>query len=944
LAQIVSRIGRPRISPALKRMILAAVTLLAIGILLIVTATFWVNWWWFDSMGYRTILTTRYFSAVVSFVIGAAVTWLVFGGNVYLAFRLSVDSIESGRIERYASRALAVIAIIVTLVLSVVSGLYAATRWEIWQLALRGESFGVRDPVFDRDAGFYIFQLPALIQLHQWLVLLVTASGLAVLIVYLVRYGVRLQSIRSAPRTMNVHLFSLIGALIILLGIRYLFQNYELVFSTRSAAFGAGYTDVNVQRWTNYALVVISFVIGGILLLNGFVSRIRPLAIAVGAWVVTSLVLGIALPAIVQQTLVEPNQLRREGPYISNNIEMTRAAYALDDGQLRDLAGTDPLRGEDLRRYPETLNNIRLWDYRIIQTTYQQLQAFVPYFTFVDVDVDRYMVDDQIQQVLVSARELDIDGLVPGARTWTNRHLVYTHGYGVVGSPVGQVTGQGLPDFVVHQMPPVGEGPYEVTRPEIYFGELGGDWVAVNTEQQEFSGDIGDDPGGDTDYVYEGAARGSIAFDSFLKRTLTALHFRDRNLYLSDQLTNDSRIIFHRDIVDRVSEVAPFLELDPDPYLIISDGRLFWLIDAYTTTDRYPYATPFNGLNYIRNSVKVLVDAYNGDVTLYRTGTPDPIADAYDRIYGGIMEPITEIPFSIAEHFRYPEMMYDIQSLMYTTYHVTNPTDFYNGEDRWAIPEEQVTGPRGQMEPYYVTMTLPEEENPSFALIRPFIPGGATTRQNMTAWMGGRVDAEGRPELIVYRFPRQVTIFGPSQIAARIDQEPDIAAQITLWNQSGSSVIRGNLLVIPVGDSILYVQPLYLEATESQGALPELRRVIAASSDRVVMEPTLVEALIAVTEGVEELPDMVEEIPGEPSDISEPDDVDSLEELAAQAIVAFEEGQRALAQGDWTAYGEAQAELQAILAEMEQRAGAGTAPDQTTPAPNATPEATAGST
>jgi uncharacterized membrane protein (UPF0182 family) len=901
------------------------------------TASFWINWLWFGSMGYRDVLVARYRAEVVYTVLGAAITGLFFAGNLILAMRRTRDLATSGVMTRLTN--LIVIGLLAggSVVVAVLFGASIGSRWETWQLARFVPDYGVLDPVFNRDISFYLLRLPALSSVLNTLIVLVLITGIATTVVYVLRSSVRLSTLASAPRQMRVHVLALAGVLVMLMGLRYLLSNYQLVYSERGAAFGASFTDVNVQRWANYLLLIISIAVGGLLLINAFVKRVQPLLIAIAAWAVVSIALGIVIPAVVQTVFVEPNELNRETPYIENNIEMTREGFALAAVTERELSGTAPLEASALEQYPDTLYNIRLWDYRIARQTYQQLQSFVPYYYFEDVDVDRYEVESGIQQVLVSARELDITGLPSGSQTWTNTHLVYTHGYAAVVSPVSEATAQGLPIFLVERIPPTGEPPYEITRPEIYFGEIGGPWVAIHTDQPEFSGDIDLEPGADTGYVYTGEARGSVSASGFVNRVLLSFNLRDQNMFFTDQFTDETRIIMKREIGERISTIAPFLTLDEDPYLVISEGRLFWIVDAYISSDRFPHATRINGVNYVRNSVKVVVDAYNGTVDFYRTATPDPVADAYDKTYGEFFKPISDVPADLASHFRYPEMLFNVQSEAYAEYHVTNATQFYNGEDRWAVPQIQIDGETTQMEPYYVTMTLPEEDAPGFSLIRPFIPGGRTDRQNMTAWMAGVADPEGVNSLVTYRFPRQETVFGPNQVSARIDQEPEISAQISLWNQSGSEVLRGNLLVIPVGESVLYVQPLYLQARDSTGSLPEMRRVIVASSERVIMRPTLAAALIALTA---ESPDVnVTEEAGAATEPVQPDattgEATTLSELADQAVAAFERSQQALDDGDWAAFGESQAEVQRLLEAMTALQTDGAAPAAT---PVASPE------
>jgi uncharacterized protein len=915
-------------------MLVAAGTIAALIGLLFATAAFWVNWWWYGSMGYRGVLTARYSAEIVSFVVGFLVAAAIFGGNVVFALRRSRHRSPSVRLATLADRALLISVVVSTVAVAFAGGVAAAKHWQTWQLWLHGDAFGVRDPVFGRDVGFYVFALPALHEVAAILFGLLLATVVVVAVVYVVRLGVGVRDIRRVPGPMRVHLFALGGAVLLVVAARDVLANYDLVYSERGVVFGASYTDVHVQRFANWTLAVLTLAIAGLLLVNAFVRRVRLLVGIVAAWAVASVVLGILLPAAVQQTIVEPSELKRERPYIANNLAMTRAAFDLDPIETRELTGQAPLTAADLTAFPQTLSNIRLWDYRIIRTTYQQLQSFVPYYLFNDVDVDRYPVDGSIQQVVLSARELDQHGLPSTAQTWTNRHLVYTHGYGAVVSPVGEVSTQGLPRFVVERIPPTGVGVYAIERPEIYFGEVGEDWVAVDTDQPEFAGTIDGDASASSSYRYTGEGRGSVRLDSYLKKLLVAVDLGDRNVLFSSAITDDSRILLHRDVVDRVHRLAPFLLLDDDPYLVIADGRLVWIIDAYTHSDRFPHASRSRGVNYLRNSVKVVVDAYDGTTTFYRTAEPDPLADAYGEIFGGLFRPIADAPPAIAAHFRYPELLFDVQSDVYATVHVTDPTAYYNGEDRWAIPREQVDGAPARMEPYFVTMTLPGENTPEFVLIRPFTPGGNTDRQNMTAWMAGRTDAKGNLSLVLYRFPRQETVFGPAQIEARIDQEPEISAQISLWNQSGSQVIRGNLLVIPIGESILYVQPLYLKATGTQGALPELKRVIVASNERVVMRERLAEALAALVAGSGPVAEPAANATQTPAS-------NAGGELAQKALDAYRRGKEALSRGDWAGYGEAQAELERLLEAMTGgeagRSGSPATPAAATPIAPGTP-------
>jgi uncharacterized membrane protein (UPF0182 family) len=654
------------------------------------------------------------------------------------------------------------------------------------------------------------------------------------------------------------------------------------------------------------------------------------LAVIAIVWIV-AVGIGAVVPRIVQQTIVEPNELQRETPYIANNIRLTRAGFGLEATELRSLSGQGEPPASALQADSPVLRNVRLWDYRIARETYQQLRSFVPYYVFNDLDVDRYPRADELQQVLVSARELDTGGLPENAQTWTNQHLTYTHGYAAVVSPINEATSQGLPVFTVGGIPPEPAGPATIERPEIYFGERDSTWVAVNTGVPEVNGIAGETPA----EPYSARAHGSIKLDNYLRRVVLAINLADRRVLLTGELTNETQVLLQRPIAERVSTIAPFLRLDSDPYLTIVDGRLIWIVDAYTATDRFPASQPAAGVNYARHTVKATVDAYDGSVTFYRTAMPDPIADAYAELFDEMFRPISEAPPALAEHFRYPEDLFALQTEVYSVFHVTDPTAFYNGEDRWQIAAEEIEadGQRGTellpMESYYMTLPLPGETETGFKIIRPFTP---INRPNMTAWMAGQSDIRGDARLVVYRFPRQVTVFGPQQVEARINQDPEISAQFTLLGRAGSRVISGNLLVIPVEETVMYVQPVYLQATGMEGAPTELTFVIVATNEQVEMRPTLEEALLAVAGDDASAPAdaATVDVEGEAAPGTA-----VLQATVADALAAYERGQLALRDGDWSAYGESQAELERILESLAVSAGV-----EPTPVPELPVEAT----
>jgi uncharacterized membrane protein (UPF0182 family) len=938
---------KPRfsLSPSTKRMLIATLVIVGIFVFLSFTAPFWINWLWFGSVGYRSIIVTNYLGVSITFVVFGLLAAAVFVTNVRLAVRNTRDQTKprEGRVSRFSQIALNWLGIVGGIVVFFFFGWVSKDFWrEVW-LALRADDFGVKDPTFGRDVSFYVFTLPVLKGLQSGLFALVAITMIAVAFVYIVRLGIRFRSWGNIPWAMVRHLSGLGAVLLLLVAFGYLVRNYEMVFSTRGVVIGPGFTDVNIVRPLNWLMAFLSL-LAAIGLLSGFVLK-NPkwVAALVGGWAFLALILTPLLPVMVQRFIVEPNEFRREEPYIERNIDMTLAGFGLDTVEVTELTGQDPIVPSDLSIDEPPLSNVRIWDYRVVQPVYQQLQSFVPYYEFGDIDVDWYMIDGQPVQVMTSARELNVDGLRENARTWTNRHLAYTHGFGAVVSPVSQVSTDGWPVMMVRDIPVVGPPEITVERPEIYFGELPQDWIIINTDQPEFTGiDQSMEGGG-----FEGTPAGSISLGNVFTRGLAALTLSDRNVFISGQITGDSRLVLTRSVVDRAERIAPFLEYDQDPYLVVADGRLVWIIDGYTSSGRFPQATRFEGTNYLRNSVKVVVDAYDGTTTFYRTGIKDPIADAYGEVYGDLFTPISEAPASISSHFRYPEHQFRVQSEVWSTYHISTARSLYDGDDQWIVAQEEIDGAVQTIEPYFVTQALPNETTNEFALTVPFTPGGGQTRQNMTAWFAGTADASGQTRLRQYRYPRQVTVSGPMQIDAQIDQDPDISQQISLWNQSGTEVIRGNMLVIPVNDAMLYVQPLYLQSRDSAAAAPKLVRVIAATNDRVVMRPTLEEAIAALgdesAETVDEIesdvPDEVtDETPSEPT-TQEPETAPSGDnndlagmteaELANEALAAWDRGQTALQAGDWAAYGEEQERLGLILEALAAAGGASSVPSAT---------------
>jgi uncharacterized membrane protein (UPF0182 family) len=899
-------------------------------IFLFTSAQVWMNWWWYSDLGYGNVLLRRALLKVAAFVFVTLLGALVVGGSAVYAFRKTRRTDPRNTVVRAIDRFLFWIVLAASLGTGVVLAWWTANQWEIFALWWNGRSLGIEDPVFHRDASFYLFALPAIELIWRILGAAVLVALAVTALVYLIRLGLNLRHLGSLPSTALRHLLVLGGIILILGGAWFWIENYRLVYSTRGSAYGVSYVDDHAIRIGNWAAAVLLVVAGVACFAIRRIPARREIFIVAIVLVAFTIAVNGLLPLFVQNTIVNPDELNKERPYIENNLAMTTFAYGLTNITEGELSGQGDITLPMIDQNPELLSNVRLWDYRVAQTTFQEVTSFAGYYSYVDVDTDRYLHDGSTDQVLIAAREMNQAGLPDNAQTWTNQRLVYTHGYGIVVSPVDRATSSGLPVYYVSQIPPDGVAPYEITYPEIYYGEADLGWVIVGSKQPEFSALPDVDS---TTSLTQDAIVGGIRTDDMLTKLISAIALKDRNVFLSGNITNQSTLLLHRNITDRIKEIAPFLTLDEDPYLVIADGRLVWVVDAYTTSDRFPMATPQEGINYIRSSVKVTIDALTGETIFYRTAEVDPVADAYGRMFPTLFTPIAEAPPSVSAHFRYPETLYNIQSRIYGSIHVGDPDQYYNGEDKWAIPGSLVSeslledqSDRDEMPAYFLTLPLPSEVSADFTLVRPFVPGGNSQRKNMTAWMAGRANPDGSLRLYVYRFPRQTTVFGPQQVEARIDQDPTIVQQLALWNQSGSEVLQGNLMIIPVNETVIYIQPLYLRSTGGS-SIPELQRVIVATQTEVYMGESLEQALAGALSPGEVAPPPLEGGPeGEPST--------DVAVLVQQANDAYERGQAALAAGNWAEYGKAQDDLAAILAQLETITGTPTA------APQVTPEAT----
>ncbi len=898
--------------PDLRRPILIGIAILLLWIAFSIGPRLYTDYRWFQELGYASVLTTEWAARIAIFCITALAFFVFYVVNIAIARRLTPhindESSRWAQLAAFAGRSLNFLLIAAGLLLAVFVGLIAQADWLMFLQYQHAASFGVIDPIFHQDVSFYVFTLPVYEFLVTWLSGVVILAALATGATYMLGLG-RVQWTGAV----KAHL-SALGFLFLLINAwSYQLNVYGLVYSARGVVFGASYTDVNAQ-WPAYnVLTILTVALAVLLLVNIFVRALKAIGIAIALWVAAAVLLGGIYPEMVQTFQVKPSEFTLEKPYITNNIALTRQAYGLNQIVESNYPADSAPTTANVQQDADTINNIRLWDYRPLQQTYNQIQTIRTYYDFNDVDIDRYTIDGKYRQVMLSARELATAKLTDKAQTWVNLHLVYTHGYGAVMSPVNEATADGLPNLIIKDLPPTGV--ISITQPAIYFGEQTDQYVFVKTKEHEF-----DYPKGDQNAFTTYAGTGGVPVGSLWDRLMFALRYGDGNILLTDALTADSRILLNRDIQLRIQRIAPFLTLDHDPYLVIADGRLFWIQDAYTTTDRYPYSEPYaSGLNYIRNSVKIVIDAYNGTTTFYAADPNEPILQSYRAIFPALFQPLDTMPAALRPHLRYPEDLFTVQAAMYRTYHMQDPQVFYNKEDLWAIPNEVLTGQPQPMQPYYIIMRLPGQTQEEFILMTPFTPAN---RQNMIAWLAVKNDGADYGKMLAYLFPKDKLIYGPEQISARLNQDPTISSQLTLLNQRGSSVVFGNLLVIPIAKSLLYIEPLYLLAQQSQ--IPQLKYVVVATGDSLAMQPTLTEALAQVFSGLGTSvagttpPTTTTTAPPPTSGATTNPTIAA---LVQQANDHYTKAQDALKTADWATYGKEMQALQQVLNQLAQATG-----------------------
>ncbi len=863
-----------------------------------------VDWLWFRQEGFGVIYTTILKAQIYLSGLAGVGFMTVVGANLLVAqalarrhgYRVYREAVEFPALDRFSS-ALTWLVWVGVLLLGYFLGQWGTTHWLDYLLARAGAPLGTPDPLFGIDLGFYLFQLPYRWFLFHLALVTVVVGFLSALFLYLLEGGVWVTSrgpvVGSSAR---VHLGSLGALFFALMAYRTRLAMYDLLYSPRGILYGAGYSDVHATLPALWVLLFLCLVTGLVLLVSAARGKLRPAVLMVLALAAAGLIGGTIYPGIIQHFIVAPNEFEKEKPYLRLGIDFTRQAYALDRFEEREFSAIEDLTADELRQNQATIRNVRLWDHKPLLTTFAQIQEIRTYYKFLSVDNDRYWINGVYRQVSLSPRELDAASLP--SRTWINERLSYTHGYGLCLGPVNEYSSEGLPELFIKDIPPVSTASLRVTRPEIYFGELPldvtQDYCLVKTHAQEF-----DYPAGARDVytTYEGS--GGISVRNFWRRLLFALKFGEKNIVFGTDIGAQSRMMIYRQVRQRVSRLTPFLRYDRDPYLVIAqDGSLFWIVDGYTTSSRYPYAEPTPEVgNYIRNSIKATVNAYSGQVVFYISDPTDPLIQAYARLFPGIFRPLDEMPRDLRAHVRYPEDFFQIQARKYAAYHMTDPRVFYNKEDLWSVAQSPAAGSATPMSPYYTIMRLPEVgTTEEFILMVPFTPA---QKDNMIAWMAARCDGLNYGKVLVFAFPKQKLVYGPQQIEARIDQDPNISQQLTLWGQGGSKVIRGALLVIPVLNSVLYVEPLYLTA-EAGGGLPQLKRVIVAYSNHVVMETSLETALGRIF-GVNLIGPGTTAAPPAPSAAAPRAGFD---DMVREANQHYERAQQLLRQGDWAGYGE----------------------------------------
>src|SRR3989344_1990415 len=890
------------------------------------------DWWFFEEVGYTEIFLKSLSAKVIVGLIAGIFTTVFLLSNLFLSIHSKIPWIATlpealtGQPVSLNDRNVKKIGIIVSLIISFFIGLIASSSWQDLLKFLSMVSFGQVDPIFRQDVSFYVFSLPIYFLGLNLVKIVVLISLISCIIIYFLRGSINLLNLFSKldiskligmPKNLQVkhtkslnvdkksrlHIGILLSLFLATIAISTHLSLYNLLISQSGPVFGAAFTDTNVMIPILNISVYVYGLASILALFYGISGKLYPLLGAISLTFIVSFSSTI-IPSVFQKLIVAPNELVKETPFIKHNIAATRKAYGLDKVEIRKISADKPITSTDIATNNITIKNVRLWDRDPLLSTFSQIQEIRTYYEFASVDNDRYKVNDEIRQIMLSPRELASDSL-PN-KNWINERLTFTHGYGVAAGPVNQVTPEGLPVLFVKDLPPKSDvKELFINQPEVYYGEILNDYVLVKTKSKEFDYQKGEE---NVYTVYKGL--GGVEINSLARRLLYSIKFTSLKLFLSSDITHQSRILYYRNLKERVGKIAPFLTFDQDPYLVIADNKLYWIMDGYTSTNQYPYSQPLilNGgqINYIRNSVKAVVDAYNGKVSFYLSDPNDPIINAYAKIFPKTFRPLSKMPKSLISHLRYPQDIFTMQTVIYTTYHMDDPQIFYNKEDQWEIPAIDESA----MTPRHMIMKLPGESKEEFILMLPFTP---KAKDNLSSWMVARNDDDKYGKLVVYHFPKDKLVFGPKQVVGRINQDAEIARQISLWDQRGSQVIQGPLLVIPIEESLVYVRPLYLKA--EAGKIPELKRVIVAYQNKIAMEETLEVGLAKIFGTLDDQAKPIEEstVPTAPSDSPRGEEGTTKESLLQQATEAYEAAIRAQREGDWERYGDEIKRLGEIL-------------------------------
>lgn len=931
--------------------IIAVVTLVVLGVLLLSLqglAGFYTDKLWFDSLGYGDTWRRLIIARVAPAAVFTAVFFLIVYANLVIADRLAPTygplGVNDEIIERYqqaTARFAGRIRAAVALFFALVVGIGVSAQWQQWLLFTNRVDFGVKDPQFGRDVGFYVFQLPFLQFIFDWLF---ASFFILLFIVALAHYlngGIRFQGPfqRVSPQV-KAHLSVILAVMALIMAVRFWLDRFALVATGSGVVDGAGATDIHIRLPAYTLLAIISIVAAGLFLFN-IVRRgwVLPV-IAVGLWIFVALIVSTIAPAYYERFSVTPNELARERPYIERNLEATRGAYGLDGVETEQYDFQLALEAETVENNRVSIDNARLWDPDVTQRVFQTLQAFQTYYRVDDVDVDRYMVNGQMTPAVVAARELNLSELP--SQSWVNRHIVYTHGYGFVASPSNAATSAGNPTYLSSDIPSVNNG-IDVDVAELYFGEALSGYALVNARQDEFN--YPTEGGEEVTTRYDGAD--GVAMSNFVRRAAFALRFGSINPLISNEVTDETKIVYLRDIKDRVTTLAPFLSWDADPYATVISGRVVWILDGYTTTDMYPYSQSFSGsgglsgdMNYVRNSVKATIDAYEGTVTFYVMDPDDPLIRAWSKAFPDLFTDLDEMPDEVREHLRYPEDLFTVQSDMYGSYHVEDPTTFYQQNRKWLRSPDPNTGglevPLGQdavvedeaaveegatpeaatstsprMNPYYLLIRPPGAATEEFVILQPFVPVSAGNRQTrLSSFLMASSDPANYGQLRSFVMPDGETVWGPAQVANEINTNETIAERFTLLSRGGR-LLQGSLQLIPVGNSILYVRPIYLQG-ETGAAFPRFQFVAVFAQDKSpVIASTVDQALcmlfdVPCPEDTDPLPDpdLDPEEPAEPTEPTEPTEPGELsgDALMDEIITVFDQAEEARLRGEFDEY------------------------------------------